>query len=866
MLSQDARRSLESVLGKAQLTTQPVELVTYEIDAGLDGGAPDAVVFPRSAEDVVCLVQWANEHNIPLIARGAGTGSSGGAVADRGGIIVEFSRMNRLLELDTQGRSAVVEPGILNLQLDELVKQQDLYYPPDPASQRACSIGGNVAENAGGPHCFKYGVTTNYIAGLQVVLADGRAVRIGGRAVDYPEYDLLGLIVGSEGTLALFTSITVRLVHNPPSIKTMMAVFDSLEQAGEAVSAVIAAGLVPATMEMMDQKITRIVEDYAAAGLPTDAAAVLIVEVDGYPSGLAEQIEEVADILQAHGGRDLRIAQSAEEREQIWYARKSASGAMSRLAPNRYVVDITVPRSRLAETLREVNEICDGYDLRAGHVFHAGDGNLHPLILITNPEDRHLIETIHRAAGEMIEVSVRKDGSLTGEHGIGIEKREFMPLMYSGAELAAMWDIKQVFDPRSLFNPGKMFPSQMPERAKSPCDGRVLDTIFTPTTMEEAAQGLVALSAAHRRVRICGQSPPPTSPPYNRGEENVWLSTTALSGIKTYAPDDLYVIVGAGTPLAELQTFLASDQKQVPLTSPWPAATIGGIVAANVNAPLRMRYGSIRDLVLAMSVVLADGRQIRAGRPVVKNVAGYDLPKVFVGSQGTLGLIADVTLKLTPLPRVRRTVRVLVDDLARGLVWAEQISSLALVASAIVVGKPRKSNIASPYLLTYTAEGIPEDVETELEQVREVLRANGAPSLVQVEAPSGTELWADLLGDHSDKALQVRIGIPPKDLAAYVQAQAASLETGAFLADRANGLVYAISAPDSPDAARAWLGALRHPALEAGGYAVVMNAPDRLCNALDLCGYRPETLDLMRSLKARWDPAHILSSDLFLEF
>ena len=279
-----------------------------------------------------------------------------------------------------------------------------------------------------------------------------------------------------------------------------------------------------------------------------------------------------------------------------------------------------------------------------------------------------------------------------------------------------------------------------------------------------------------------------------------------------------------------------------------------------------MRYGSVRDLVLAMTVVLADGRRIRAGRPVVKNVAGYDLTKVFVGSHGTLGLIADVTLKLTPLPRLRRTLHVPVDDLAHGLAWAEQISPLALVASAIVVGKPRNSYFASPYLLTYTAEGIPNDVETELEQVREVLRANGAPSPAQVEAPSGTELWADLLGDHSGKALQVRIGIPPKDLAAYVQAQAASLETGAFLADRANGLVYTISEPDSRDAARAWLGALRHPALKVGGYAVVINAPDHLHNALDLWGFQPEGLGLMRSLKARWDPAHILSSDFFAEF
>jgi D-lactate dehydrogenase (cytochrome) len=873
MLDEHLIRSLTNLLGQSQVVTDPVELITYEIDAGLDQGTPDGLVFVQSTEDVVRVARWAAEANIPLIARGAGTGLSGGAVPERGGVIVEFSRMNRVLDFDPRGRSAVVEPGVVNLELDELAKAHGLYFPPDPASGRASTIGGNVAVNAGGPHCFKYGVTSNYVTGLEVVLAEGRIVHLGGRALDYPEYDLCGLLTGSEGTLGIVTRVDVRLVRNPPGVKTMMAIFDSVEQAGAAVSAVIAAGLVPATMEMMDRKIVGIIEEYAHAGLPTDAAAVLIIEVDGYQASLDSQIEEVARIVQGRGGRNLQIARSAEEREKIWYARKSAAGAISRLAPAYYLVDITVPRSRLAEALAEVNHICDDAGLRVGYVFHAGDGNLHPLILIPDPEDAEFVEKVHRAGHEIVKVGIGKDGSITGEHGVGIEKREYMALMYSGTELAAMWDVKQTFDPRGLMNPGKVFPTQMPEVTLPPAKGPTPDDTWAPVTAQEAARGLAALAAASRPVYIAGSSAIRSQQSAVGGQRSiVVLSTAALTGIKAYAPEDLYVTVAAGTPLAEVQSFLARDGMQVPLASPWPGSTIGGIVAANLNAPLRMRYGSVRDLVLAMTVVLGDGRVIRAGRPVVKNVAGYDLPKVFVGSHGTLGLITDVTLKITPLPRARRTLLVPVDDLSRGLAWAAQVLPLALVASAIVLckGCDAPQVPGTPYLLAYTAEGWPEDVESELEQVRQVLQAKGAPSPVEAEEPSGTDLWIKLLSDEDGEGLppegtlQVRAGVAPRDLAAYVEARADTLEAGRFLADVASGLVYASITPASAKEAHAWLDGLRQPALAAGGYAVVMSTPDGLDGALDRWGYEPEAMDVMRRLKARWDPAGILNPGVFV--
>ena len=461
MIQEDALRALRLLLPHKQVFTDRATLIAYEVDAGLDKGMPDAVVFPRTPEEVERIVHWAAEHQVALIARGTGTGLSGGAVADRGGVIVEFVHMHAILDIDPQGRRAVLEPALVNLHLDEAVKPHGLYFPPDPASQRAATIGGNVAENSGGPHCFKYGVTTNYVTGLEVVLADGKHVRLGGRALDYPEYDLCGLVTGSEGTLALITAITVRLVRNPPGVKTLLAIFDSVEQAGEAVSAVIAAGLVPATLEMMDKNIVRIIEPFAHAGLPLDAGAVLIVEIDGYVESLETQMHEIVQVLEHYGGHSMRIARDEEERARIWKARKSAGGAIAREVPAYYTVDITVPRSRLAEMLHEVYRICERNDIRAGQLFHAGDGNLHPMMQIPDPDDPALLQRVHRAGLEIVKYCVEMGGSLTGEHGVGIEKREFMPLMHTPDELLAMWDIKQIFDPTCLLNPGKIFPTEM---------------------------------------------------------------------------------------------------------------------------------------------------------------------------------------------------------------------------------------------------------------------------------------------------------------------------------------------------------------------------------------------------------------------
>ena len=572
-------QTLTTLFPKHQLTLNPVEMLTYEVDAGFDRGRPDGVFFPEIALDVSKLMQWATSTNTPLVARGAGTGLSGGAVPEHGGIVLSFARMNNVLDFDTRGRSAAVEVGVVNLAFDGLVKQEGLYYPPDPSSGRSSVIGGNLGENAGGPHCFKYGVTTNYITGLEVVLANGRMARLGGRALDYPEYDLTGIVVGSEGTLAIATRAYLRLIRNPTGVKTLMVAFNSEEEAGKAVSAVIAAGLIPATLEMMDQRIMQIIESYAPVGLPINAKAALIVEVDGYPASLDTQMEEISDILESNGGFDLRIAQSEAERAQIWYGRKSAAGSLARLAPNFYLVDITVPRSRLADTLAAVNQICDHYQLTLGHVFHAGDGNLHPCISF-DARDLEVKAKVFEACEAIVKLCIERDGSITGEHGVGIEKRAYMPMMYTGAELAAMTDLKAIFDPKTLLNPGKIFPPDLPAPHYETPTLPAGDT-FAPTTAQEAAAALAGLAQAGKRVRI-GSAATGDRPQDRRGAD-FWLSSSAFNGISKFALEDLYVTVGAGTPLADLQAFLAEKQMQAPLASPWASTTVGGLVATNTQ-------------------------------------------------------------------------------------------------------------------------------------------------------------------------------------------------------------------------------------------------------------------------------------------
>ncbi|HZJ03337.1 MAG TPA: FAD-linked oxidase C-terminal domain-containing protein [Thermoleophilia bacterium] len=451
-------QELIDIVGERNVLWDDYDLRLYEYDGSVDRALPQAVVLPESAEQIAEIVKLCNRASVPYTARGGGTGLSGGSIPVAGGVLIALVKMNRVLEVDLDSLRAVVEPGLVNLQLSEAVAGNGLYYVPDPSSQKACTIGGNVGENSGGPHTLLYGVTTNHVLGVEVVMPDGELVEFGGKALDLPGYDLTGAFVGSEGTLGIATKITVRLVPLPEDIRTLLAVFDSVEDASATVSEVIGRGIIPAAIEMMDQLALQAVEASVHAGYPEDAAAVLLIEVDGLSDGLDEQAEAIREIADAHHARSVRIAQDAKERELLWSGRKGAFGAIGRISPEYYVVDGVVPRTKLPEVLEAIAEVGRQYDLRIANVFHAGDGNLHPLVLFDGAVPGEL-ERTKEAGAEIMRICIRAGGVLSGEHGIGTEKAELMGELFSDHDMEVMLKLKAALDPEGLANPGKIFPT-----------------------------------------------------------------------------------------------------------------------------------------------------------------------------------------------------------------------------------------------------------------------------------------------------------------------------------------------------------------------------------------------------------------------
>ncbi|HVP31592.1 MAG TPA: FAD-linked oxidase C-terminal domain-containing protein [Myxococcota bacterium] len=435
-------------------------LLVYECD-GLTHhtGLPSAVVLPSSAAEVVGVVRACRAAGVPFVPRGAGTGLSGGAVALQGAVVIECSRLNRILEIDPDDRVAVVQPGVVNADLSKAASPHGLFFAPDPSSQLSCTIGGNVAENSGGPHTLKYGTTTNHVLGLELVLADGSVARLGSRSGFEAGYDLVGAVVGSEGTVGVVTEITVRLVPVPESVETLLAIFPDVVSACRAVGRVIASGLVPAALEIVDRRTIEAIEaSVYAAGLPRDAGAVLIVELDGPREALGAEVDVVRALTAAAGATRVEVARDAAERARFWRARKGAFGAMGRLAPDLYVHDAVVPRPKLPEVLARICEIGDRYGLRLSNVFHAGDGNVHPNISFDRRDPDEMARVL-QAGEEILRACVAAGGVISGEHGIGTEKQDFMSLVFGAADLDAMRRLRDAFDPEHACNPGKVFPT-----------------------------------------------------------------------------------------------------------------------------------------------------------------------------------------------------------------------------------------------------------------------------------------------------------------------------------------------------------------------------------------------------------------------
>ncbi|HTG94215.1 MAG TPA: FAD-linked oxidase C-terminal domain-containing protein [Pyrinomonadaceae bacterium] len=698
-------QNLQSIVGKDSVLSEPDELLVYECD-GLPHHKhrPRAVVFPSSTEDTAAVMRELARQQVAFTPRGAGTGLSGGALALNQGVVVEMARMRKILKIDVPNRLAIVQPGVINLQVSAAAAPHGLYYVPDPSSQPTCTIGGNIAESAGGIHCLKYGTTTDHVLACKVVLAGGEIVDLGNATGQADGYDLIGTFIGSEGTFGIATEATLRLVQTPPAVRTLLAEFGEVNDASHAVSAIIAAGVMPAALEMMDREIIRAVEaSVFAAGLPPDAGAALLIELDGIESGIDDEAARVTSICLEYGARSCRLARDEHERKKLWAARKGAFGAIGRISPDSMIQDAVVPRSRLPEVLDAAYQIADKYRLRIANVFHAGDGNLHPLICFDSrfPDE---VMRVKEAGRELMQVCVNAGGTITGEHGVGLDKREFLPYVFSEDDMDAMLRVRTAFDPNGLCNPGKIIPM-----LRGCGEGRAVETSTTSVSTEES-NGNVRRTTAASVIRnktpfavgsafsdvagIVGEDNCATEPdsivvaPANVDEisailkltagkgwtvlpaggftwtrelypshNGIIIKTTRLNRIIEHEPADLIAIAEAGVRLTDFNRALSENGQWLPLDPPDDGrATLGGVVAAGLGGAQQMAFGRPRGSVIGMKVVLADGNVIKAGGRVVKNVAGYDLCKLFTGSYGTLGVITEINFKLRPVPERQATV------------------------------------------------------------------------------------------------------------------------------------------------------------------------------------------------------------------
>jgi glycolate oxidase subunit GlcD len=715
--------------------------------------------------------------NVPFTPRGAGTGLSGGALALNSGVVIEMARMRKILSIDPENRIAVVQPGVVNLNVSKAVAPYNLYYVPDPSSQPTCTIGGNIAESAGGIHCLKYGTTTDHVLGLRVVLAGGEIVDLGG-----PEgYDLLGTFIGSEGTFGIATEATLRLAQSPPAVRTLLAEFLEVNDASHAVSAIIAAGVMPAALEMMDREIIRAVEaSVFAAGLPPDAGAALLIELDGIEAGLDDEAEKVRSICMEYGARSCRYARDEAERKKLWAARKGAFGAIGRISPDSMIQDAVVPRSRLPEVLDAAYEIAARYQLRIANVFHAGDGNLHPLICFDSRSSDE-VRRVKEAGRELMEVCVAAGGTITGEHGVGLDKRELLPLVFSEADMNAMLSVRAAFDRYGLCNPGKILPmlrgcgeakavasetsdaETLPHSSGSaPGPGQFRNAVATgdPTTTLASLIGDAHVSSQNGAVSVAPANAEEISEILKLASSEHWtvmpaggmrwiqstanliVSTVRLNQIIEHEPADLIAIAQAGVTLNDFNAKLAENGQWLPLDPPNDGrATLGGVVATGIAGPQQFGYGRPRGSVIGMKVVLADGSQIKAGGRVVKNVAGYDLCKLFTGSFGSLGIITELNFKLRPLPASEATV------IATG-----PIDELRAGARAVVEARlfPVAVEIVSERLLVRFA-GNEKGVLFQIEQARKLLKD---AEIVMHDA----DLWNNIA---AERAREDRIRLEP---------------------------------------------------------------------------------------------------------
>ncbi len=674
---------LRKILGPDQVLDSAGMRLLYSFDGAVDRGLPDVVVLPQCTADVQKAVQLASQYKIPVTARGAGTGLCGSTVPVKRGMVMHFSRMNKILDIQAEQHTAWVEPGVINSHLQKALEPHGLFYAPDPSSQKACTLGGNVGTNAGGPHCLKYGVTSNHVKALEMVLYDGELVRT---SVDDPGYDMTGLFVGSEGTLGLITKIQVGLLPVPTEIRTLLVSFGSIGTAVQSVTDIVSAGIVPTTLEFIDRVTVQATEAFVHAGYPQDAEAVLLIEVDdlwhmakrnvveaGHAQPvqkLQQEINAIREICQKNGCQEYREAKDEQEREKLWQGRKGAYPAMARLMPNVLVEDGVVPRTRLPEAVKQIRAIAARENIRMGLIGHLGDGNLHPNMIF---DERYPAQTKRvKAAGyEMMRVCVDLGGSLSGEHGIGLDKREAMKWVFSAETLDVFQRIKEALDPGHLFNAGKILPERKVDRnwpakkawrTKLAPFGREIDPAKSRPDEIDGADSKWSVRAGLAPARsgqviqirniahlqsLCQEAAEKKETLFLKGKGTKGfvvpdgarvLVLDGLNKIVDHDKDNFTLTVQAGATLGDLDKVLKPANQFVCVRG---VGTLGGILSTRSSL-----LPDLRDQVIGLKAVLANGDVVEFGGKVVKNVAGYDAAKLFLGAWGTLGVIVEVTLRL----------------------------------------------------------------------------------------------------------------------------------------------------------------------------------------------------------------------------
>lgn len=870
MIQPELLKRLSQIVGAEYVSAGRADAEVYAYDASLATGPPDAVVLPADTQQTAAVVRAASEARVAYVPRGFGTNLSGGSVACRGGLVIGLSRLKRILAVRPEGRYAVVEPGVTNLELQNALAPLGFLYAPDPASQKVATLGGNVGENAGGPHCLKYGVTTNHVLGMTLVLPGGEVVRLAGPALDPPGYDLRGVLVGSEGTLGIITELVVRILPSPESVVTLLAIYDDNAATARSVSGIIAAGIVPATLEMMDATVIRAVEESMPCGYPLDAAAVLIAEVDGPTVGLRQQAGQIAAICRENGCREVRQAKDAAERNLLWAGRRGAFGAIARLAPNYLVADCTVPRTRLPEALARVAAVAAEHQLNHGNVFHAGDGNLHPLLLFDS-RDPDQVRRVHEAGRQIMQACVALGGTISGEHGIGAEKSEAMRLIFSPHDLQLQQSLREAFDPDDLLNPGKIIPPAAAEAkgGQVPSAGTarrmlrtkgtspLFPTELTPADAVEACE-MVGLAYLGRAALLpTGSGSQPDFGNSCQGQATP-LRSARLSSTVEYDPANQVIAVGSGMTLRGLQEVLSERGQWLPIRPPrGEEGTLGGLAALGSCGPERLRYGAPRDLLLGLKFVSGTGHPISAGGRVVKNVAGYDLTRLLVGSAGTLGFITELTFRVASLPECCRAL-VASGSLGRCSAAAAELLGSKLEA-AFVIAVPDEPALRldgdHAWQLIAGFEGFRETVDFQLGGCKALVRRVG----LSIEQRREYVVREGICGKFFDLLHQspflLRADLPLDDVPAFITAGQEALPGAAMLVDFGCGRICTAVPTLTPGA---WL-SYCEIAEETGGHVMLARAPREFAQQQNVFGLPRPSWHVMHRIKAALDPHNVFA-------